>query len=75
MMNIIDNFRGDSSMNKIIRLGNIYPSGGQNGEIYDARGISPTISSGQGKRGNGIGSNNSPKCLINTKRRDEYVEK
>ena len=69
MGNIIEYYdRGDSkSMNKIIRLGNIYPSGGQNGEIYDARGISPTISSGQGKRGNGIGSNNSPKCLINTK--------
>ena len=67
--NIIEYFDKEDSkiMNKIIRLGNIYPSGGQNGEIYDARGVSPTISSGQGKQGNGIGSNNSPKCLINTK--------
>ena len=36
----------DSSVDKINRFGKIYPSGGQNGEIYDARGISPTISSG-----------------------------
>ena len=29
--------------NKIIKLGNIYPSGGQAGEIYSVNGICPTI--------------------------------
>lgn len=52
---------------KIIRVGNIYPSGGQNGEIYHEDGISPTLSSGQGKKGNGIGSNNAPKCMVRNK--------
>lgn len=45
-------------------LGNIYPSNGQNGNIYDADGISPTISAGVGKTGRGIGSNNAPKVLV-----------
>lgn len=57
----------DSKGNSIIRLGNIYPSGGQNGEIYHEDGISPTLSSGQGKKGNGIGSNNAPKCMVRNK--------
>lgn len=67
----IDNRNGgecvDSKGNSIIRLGNIYPSGGQNGEIYHEDGISPTLSSGQGKKGNGIGSNNAPKCMVRNK--------
>ena len=58
-------------VNKIIRLGNIYPSKGQNGEIYHEDGLSPTISSGQGKTGNGIGSNNAPKILTSNKLNDE----
>ena len=29
--------------NKLIKLGNIYPSCGQSGEIYDEEGICPTI--------------------------------
>lgn len=33
---------------KPIAMWNIYPSDGQNGAIYDSRGISPTILSGQG---------------------------
>lgn len=51
----------------IIKLGNIYPSNGQNGNIHSCDGLSPTISAGQGKIGNGIGSNNSPKILNNFK--------
>ena len=52
---------------KLIKLGNIYTSGGQNGNIYHCDGISPTISSGEtNTKGNGgVGSNNAPKILIN----------
>ena len=45
--------------------GNIYPSGGQNGNIINVNGISTTISAGIGNSGNGVGSNNAPKILIN----------
>jgi DNA (cytosine-5)-methyltransferase 1 len=45
-------------------LGNMYPSGGQNGEVYDPKGLSPTLRSGQGVKGRGIGSNNSPKIAV-----------
>ncbi|MGB4387231.1 MAG: DNA (cytosine-5-)-methyltransferase, partial [Caldicoprobacterales bacterium] len=48
---------------KIQKVGNIYPSKGQNGEIYQVDGISPTLRSGQGLTGSGIGSNNSPKII------------
>lgn len=53
--------------NNLIKLGNIYPSGGQNGNIYSETGISPTISSGTtNTKGNGgVGSNNAPKVLVN----------
>ena len=47
----------------VVKLGNIYPSGGQNGNIYNTEGISPTISAGTGINGSGIGSNNSPKIM------------
>lgn len=47
-----------------IILGNIYPSKGQNGDIYSILGVSPTILSGQGVQGRGIGSCNAPKILI-----------
>lgn len=51
--------------NKLIhKVGNIYPSGGQNGNIYDTNFKSPTILSGIGIAGSGIGSNNSPKILV-----------
>ena len=46
-----------------IKIGNVYKSGGQNGTIYSVEGISPTIMSGQGVTGNGIGSCNAPKLL------------
>ncbi len=49
-------------------MGNIYPSGGQNGNIYSIYGLSPTLRSGQGILGNGIGSNNSPKIMGNNYR-------
>lgn len=49
---------------KIICVGNIYPSNGQNGDVFDTKGISPSLRSGQGIKGNGIGSCNSPKVII-----------
>lgn len=50
---------------KILFIGNIYESKGQNGNVYDVNGICPTISSGvTNTKGNGgIGSNNAPKVL------------
>ena len=50
----------------VIKVGNIYPSGGQNGNVYDINGISPTILSGvTNTRGNGgIGRSNAPKVLV-----------
>ena len=48
----------------VYNVGNIYPSNGQNGNIYDADGISPTINAGVGIKGRGIGSNNAPKVII-----------
>ena len=49
---------------QVINVGNIYPSNGQNGNIYDVDGISPTINAGTGVKGNGIGSNNAPKIIV-----------
>lgn len=62
----ISNLRSDGTMvvePAIKKVGNIYPSKGQNGEIYQVDGISPTLRSGQGLTGSGIGSNNSPKII------------
>ena len=50
-------------MNKIVCVGNVFPSGGQNGDVFDPEGISPTLRSGQGLRGRGIGSCNAPKII------------
>ena len=49
---------------QVKNVGNIYPSNGQNGNIYDIDGISPTINAGVGVNGNGIGSNNAPKVIV-----------
>lgn len=49
---------------QVKNVGNIYPSNGQNGNIYDVDGISPTINAGVGVKGRGIGSNNAPKVII-----------
>jgi hypothetical protein len=49
---------------RIIYLGNVFPSGGQNGDVFDPRGLSPSLRSGQGVKGRGIGSCNAPKIII-----------
>jgi len=59
--------------NKIIeKVGNIYPSGGENGNVFNPEGKSPTLKSGetQNESNGGIGSCNSPK-IIETK---NYVQ-
>lgn len=61
----------------VLKIGNIYQSKGQNGNIFDTNGISPTISSGETEtKGNGgIGSNNAPKILepnVLAPKRTEY---
>lgn len=50
----------------MVKVGNIYPSGGQAGNVYDVKGISPTVSSGETdvKGHGGIGSSNAPKVAI-----------
>lgn len=50
--------------NRILCIGNIYPSHGQNGDIFDPDGLSPTLRSGQGIHGRGIGSCNAPKIIL-----------
>lgn len=66
--NTFINNQSDLPNNNLIKLGNIYPSGGQNGNIYSETGISPTISSGTtNTKGNGgVGSNNAPKVVVCT---------
>jgi len=61
----LKNKRINCDNNEMIKIGNIYSSKGQNGNIYNTNGISPTISSGvTSTQGNGgIGSNNAPKIL------------
>jgi hypothetical protein len=49
---------------KIKYIGNVYPSQGQNGDVFDPSGISPSLRSGQGLHGRGIGSCNAPKIII-----------
>lgn len=51
---------------EVIKLGNIYPSNGQNGNVYSPNGVSPTLVSGvTATQGNGgIGSSNAPKILV-----------
>lgn len=48
---------------KAIILGNVFPSGGQNGDVFHPNGLSPCIRSGQGINGRGIGSCNAPKII------------
>jgi hypothetical protein len=45
-------------------IGNIYPSMGQNGNIYTTDNLSPSIISGVGVKGRGIGCSNAPKILV-----------
>ncbi len=67
------NYRG---MN-MIKVGNVYPSGGENGEVYDASGISRALKSGEtsNPEHGGIGSSNSPKILAWQNKRDGVVPK
>lgn len=60
----------DKIPNVIVKVGNIYESGGENGNIYSVDGIAPTIKSGEtSTKGNGgIGSNNAPKIAVNPMR-------
>lgn len=55
----------ETSCNQAVVIGNIYPSKGENGNVYRTDGLSPTIKSGEtSTKGNGgIGSSNSPKIL------------
>lgn len=59
----------------IKNIGNIYPSGGQNGSIFDENGISPTLSSGttDNSKNGGIGSNNAPKVLVREATKQGYA--
>lgn len=50
--------------NGVVKVGNIYPSGGENGNIYLDTGIAPTLKAGTGISGNGIGSCNAPKVFL-----------
>ncbi len=52
----------------VITLGNIYPSKGQNGDVFDISGLSPCLRSGQGIKGRGIGSCNAPKIIVRKNR-------
>ena len=49
---------------EVVKVGNIYPSNGENGNIYHDKGVTPTIKAGTGVTGNGIGSCNAPKVLM-----------
>lgn len=53
----------NQNTDKVIEVGNIYPSNGENGNIYDVSGLSPTLKAWTGVKGNGIGSNNAPKVV------------
>jgi DNA (cytosine-5)-methyltransferase 1 len=54
------------------KIGNIYDSKGQNGNIYSNTGISPAISSGttENKNNGGIGSSNAPKVIVASRGRN-----
>lgn len=68
-LDIFPTLRSESHGNepKIVKLGNIYFSGGQNGNIYHEDGLSPTLSRGvtDNPKNSGVGSNNAPKVLTN----------
>lgn len=53
---------------RIIKVGNIYEKNGQNGDVFDPNGLSPTLRSGStaNKKHGGIGSSNAPKILVNS---------
>ncbi|MBR4314791.1 MAG: DNA cytosine methyltransferase [Lachnospiraceae bacterium] len=59
-----ERYSGEDNIS-VKKLGNCFPAKGQNGNIYDENGLSPTLSAGVGKKGNGIGSSNAPKIALN----------
>tara|TARA_Y100000310_G_scaffold341379_1_gene440335 strand:- start:274 stop:1575 length:1302 start_codon:yes stop_codon:yes gene_type:complete len=65
------NYKDALVYEKPVVIGNIFPSKGQNGNIYDLRGKSKTLSSGgsPSKRNSGVGSCNSPLILQDKIRR------
>ena len=56
-------FCENDSEPQVVKVGNIYPSGGENGNIYLDTGLSPTLKARTGVKGNGIGSCNAPKII------------
>jgi len=52
---------GGGHIPSVVKVGNIYPSGGQNGNVFDVMGKTPSLMAGIGIKGRGIGSSNSPK--------------
>ena len=73
--NTITSVQKDSMVAEPQVIGNIYPSQGQNGNIYSCDGVSPTINAGIGVKGRGIGSCNAPKITepqVLTPKRTEF---
>jgi len=67
----------DSEATKNVKkVGNIYQSGGENGNIYDISGVAPTLKSGttSNKKHGGIGSSNSPKISVSEATKKGYAE-
>jgi DNA (cytosine-5)-methyltransferase 1 len=52
----------------MLKVGNIYKSNGENGNVYNANGISPSLKSGttNNPKHGGIGSSNAPKIINQT---------
>tara|TARA_R100000664_G_scaffold7469_1_gene12588 strand:- start:4436 stop:5875 length:1440 start_codon:yes stop_codon:yes gene_type:complete len=61
---------------KVKKVGNIYQSGGENGNVYDTSGVAPTLKSGttSNKKHGGIGSSNSPKISVPEATKKGYAE-
>lgn len=51
----------DRTHQRTLVVDNVYPGGGQNGNVYSPGAKSPTLSAGTGIKGRGIGSSNAPK--------------
>ena len=49
---------------EVFKLGNVFPSDGQNRDVFDISGLSPCLRAGGGVAGNRIGSCNAPKILL-----------
>jgi len=72
--------KGGGHIPSVVKVGNIYKSGGQNGNVYSIDGKSPTVLAGVGKTGRGIGSCNAPKVvdleeLVHSEKAIEYMNR